>query len=629
MTATQVDGCNVEEMTVVSDPIRIAVLGATGVGKSTLCNLICGEETVFEVSGGFDSCTDEVQSEQFIYETDTGDQKSQPLHYEVIDCPGFFDTDVVLTKMNESDIFNDNIKKCIHLTKNGISAYFLLIPYTRMSAYHAASIKFIMEYFPNDAKKYVWLIMTKAGKLTKDDILTDLENPQSKKKEATKLLHKFVIDIDHRLITTECVNVINIQHYREHLLQSVYQTHADNNGPYIGNGIWNALKSQLDAYEKQQALQQEQEQKLQELTKQNEQIIHQNRKNEIWVWSTTAIGVIIAALVVGYTVRRYSNDKFKWEGATAVLQKKLEEEASKAKNAKDAASNLQNVNKALQLQNTNNYNTLQHTKSKLKNYKNALKDTTSQLHNAKDATSKLKNSKDVLQKKLTQNEKLLEESLASCFSGLNTLLIKKHTGEICEIKLCELQVGVYVKSKTKQWTKVWFINKHYGNYKMINLYFNKVDYISLSAEHLLYVGQMDEKCLKRAGDIESDDIIFITNKNGKFNQQKIVSIEYSVEQDAYSPITMDGSIVVSGVLASSYTKSVVNAKRLHESAAIFRLISNVNSDVAILLVDFFYNIIFKGIRCLNLEFIINSYSSPFIVVTLLLFGISALIRFCV
>eukprot|EP01083_Nonionella_stella_P110616 323816_1 len=348
----------------------------------------------FEVGHGFDSCTDEVKSQQFIYESMKHARANRtvnhPLTYEVIDCPGFFDTDVVLSKAKESELFNDNIKKCIHLTKHGISAYLLLIPRDRMSAYHAASIRFIMEYFPYEAKKYVWLILTKSGQATKHDILNELANPQSRKQEASKLVQKFVIDIDQRLITTECVDVRNTVPYREQILQAVYQTHVDNDGPYAGNGIWNALKSQLAAYQKQQEEQMKQKQKIEILAKQNEAIIHDNRKKEIWMWTGTAIAVLIAAIVIGYGIRRYNDDTTK---LTSELSRKS--------------------------------NQLSDTKSKLSDTKTKLSDTKTQLVVTKEKLDKSETYTETLKGTIKKLRK------PSCFAGSNTFLLIELTINVC------------------------------------------------------------------------------------------------------------------------------------------------------------------------------------------------------
>eukprot|EP01084_Bolivina_argentea_P244221 409189_1 len=84
----------------------------------------------------------------------------------------------------------------------------------------------------------------------------------------------------------------------------------------------------------------------------------------------------------------------------------------------------------------------------------------------------------------------------ACFGGSNMLLINRN-GFISELQLDEIQINDYVLSKDR-WSKIWFINRHYGEYNMIDLYYNdKCNFndsygsnsmhITLSRDHLLYV----------------------------------------------------------------------------------------------------------------------------------------------
>eukprot|EP01084_Bolivina_argentea_P018673 34738_1 len=62
--------------------INIAVIGATGAGKSQLCNLLCDIPQQFEVNDDPDSCTKEIKSHTFGYRIEGKD-----LRFQVIDCP--------------------------------------------------------------------------------------------------------------------------------------------------------------------------------------------------------------------------------------------------------------------------------------------------------------------------------------------------------------------------------------------------------------------------------------------------------------------------------------------------------------------------------------------------------------
>ncbi len=58
------------------------MLGATGSGKSTFCNLLADSNS-FKIGHGFDYCTKTFHAEQFEY---------NDIHYEIVDSLGLFDT---------------------------------------------------------------------------------------------------------------------------------------------------------------------------------------------------------------------------------------------------------------------------------------------------------------------------------------------------------------------------------------------------------------------------------------------------------------------------------------------------------------------------------------------------------
>ena len=90
-------------------------MGTTGVGKSTLCNLLCGNAERFEVNDDPDSVTQETHQTAFNYEIN-----NQELQFEIIDCPGFFDTKGVFQKMNRIEAFKSDIKKKVNeILNNG------------------------------------------------------------------------------------------------------------------------------------------------------------------------------------------------------------------------------------------------------------------------------------------------------------------------------------------------------------------------------------------------------------------------------------------------------------------------------------------------------------------------------
>merc|ERR1712154_724463 len=69
-----------------------------------------------------------------------------------------------------------------------------------------------------------------------------------------------------------------------------------------------------------------------------------------------------------------------------------------------------------------------------------------------------------------------------------------------------------------------------------------------------------------------------------------------------------GDIVISSVLASSYTKSAENAQLLHKAGKLFRDISKyIDTEFAAYLVNFWYNYVFKPLRAISIGKVTEYY----------------------
>lgn len=99
--------------------IRLCVLGATGIGKSSLCNFLLGQDDIFEVGDGFDCCTEKSESKQFIYNID-----SEEIQFEITDTPGWFNASPN-QRVLPRDKMIDNINECIKISKTGLFSYCL------------------------------------------------------------------------------------------------------------------------------------------------------------------------------------------------------------------------------------------------------------------------------------------------------------------------------------------------------------------------------------------------------------------------------------------------------------------------------------------------------------------------
>eukprot|EP01083_Nonionella_stella_P252830 870675_1 len=146
-------------------PIKIAVIGATGAGKSQLCNLLCNDANKFEVNDDPDSCTTEITSNTFKYEID-----GKQLTFQVIDYPGFFDTEGVLSKVkgyfntvpHKLAVVYENIQKCVELKNKQISVFLFVVPNMRLTTDYQKSIEFMKDYFIQKASKHVMYVFSKS-----------------------------------------------------------------------------------------------------------------------------------------------------------------------------------------------------------------------------------------------------------------------------------------------------------------------------------------------------------------------------------------------------------------------------------------------------------------------------------
>ena len=158
--------------------IRICVLGPTGAGKSTLCNFI-SQSDVFEVGDGFDSCTKEAQPKNFTFPINGIHKK-----FSIIDTPGWFDTD---EKEDEEAIDIEwtvnNIKQCLSISNLEITAFFIVVPFERILVATQQTIHFMTDCFDSTQRKHIYMVFTKCGKKSCDEIMKSLLQQKQKRRK--------------------------------------------------------------------------------------------------------------------------------------------------------------------------------------------------------------------------------------------------------------------------------------------------------------------------------------------------------------------------------------------------------------------------------------------------------------
>eukprot|EP01083_Nonionella_stella_P064043 166579_1 len=228
--------------------IKIAVIGATGAGKSQLCNLLCDIPQQFEVNDDPDSCTKEIKSHTFHHRIEGKD-----LRFQVIDCPGFFDTDTVLstakrffnTVPHQLSVIHENIQKCIDLKNKQISVFLFVVPGVgRLNTDFRKSIEFMRDYFIQKASKHVIYVFSKAKGKTEEDIMRTLRANKRNKKQASTLILDYLMKINNNCVTTECERAgVNFNQMRDKVLRKIYESHRTN-GVCEGAVMWNSIQEQ-------------------------------------------------------------------------------------------------------------------------------------------------------------------------------------------------------------------------------------------------------------------------------------------------------------------------------------------------------------------------------------------------
>ena len=118
------------------------------------------------------------------------------------DTPGWFDADNERLPSVHSML--NKINECIKISESGITAFFIVVPFERISIDTEQSIYFMRDCFNNNQSKHVWMIFTKCKRNeTVKSILDQLYAQKNRGRKASGLVYNYAQQINEQCFATD------------------------------------------------------------------------------------------------------------------------------------------------------------------------------------------------------------------------------------------------------------------------------------------------------------------------------------------------------------------------------------------------------------------------------------------